>query len=441
MQRILIIEDEAEVRDMLVNALRLHGFETIEAENGRAGLQLARVYLPDLILSDIRMEGFDGFAALAAIRYQPLTATIPVILMTGQPDEQGRRFAMELGADDYLAKPFTIAGLVTAITVQLKKHAVIRAKALEAKTPKVEVRAEVEPGTDLGLSQLPGGLGGITAPRSAPHDEENGLAYASVSASRTPAGLTETSLTSRFVDSIVETYLRMLNTFHRNLGNTAMRTVALCRGLGELLSLPAEEAQDLCCAAALHDIAMVGLDREAVGRWLRDPHKVTEEEDVFIKQHPVESEKMLEHLPAFKAAGRIIRWHHERWDGTGYPDGLKQHKIPWPARMLSAAIFYCGHHALGISAAKILRSQTGRMFDPEAVEAVLSAASLVKMPRGIREILLNEMKTGQVVAKDIQNATGMVLVHKGRELSDSLIAKIMAINRVTPLDQFVLVYC
>ena len=123
MQKILIIEDEAELREMLVTALRPHGFETVEAENGRAGVQLAQIYMPDLILSDIKMEGFDGYAALAAIRYQPLTSTIPVVLMTGHPDEQGRRFAMELGADDYLAKPFTIPALLATVHVQLKKQA------------------------------------------------------------------------------------------------------------------------------------------------------------------------------------------------------------------------------------------------------------------------------------------------------------------------------
>ena len=83
MQKVLVIDDDRGFRTTLAAALRQAGFETIEAENGRAGVRLATTYLPDLILSDIQMDGFDGFAALAAIRYHRLTSTIPFILMTG----------------------------------------------------------------------------------------------------------------------------------------------------------------------------------------------------------------------------------------------------------------------------------------------------------------------------------------------------------------------
>ncbi|MBI4661249.1 MAG: response regulator [Verrucomicrobia bacterium] len=448
MHKILIIEDDADVREMLVSSLRPHGFETVEAENGRAGVQLAQVYMPDLILSDIKMEGFDGFAALAAIRYQPLTSAIPVVLMTGQPDEQGRRFAMELGADDYLAKPFTISTLLATIHIQLKKQETIKQRVLNPKTAHFEgladlgapeVKADAQPGSaPVEQSALPSE---VATPRAAARVLTGRTLGGPLSTAQTESETSRDAVKVQDVETLVETYLRMLNRFHPNLGNTAMRAMPLCRVLAEHAKFSPGELQDLCWAAGLHDISLVGLDREAVGRWLRNPRKVTEEEDAFIKRHPIDSQQMLEDLPIFQGAGRIIRSHHEHWDGSGYPDGLKQEAIPWPARLLTAALFYCSQHTLGTPALRLLRAQAGHTLDPSAVQAVSDAASETPLPKGVREILLNEMKPGQIVAKEIFNSTGMVLVRHGRELTEGLIQRVIAINRVTPLDQNVLVYC
>ncbi|MBI2948354.1 MAG: response regulator [Verrucomicrobia bacterium] len=444
MRKILIIEDDPEVREMLVSSLQPHGFELIEAANGRAGVQLAQVYMPDLILSDIKMEGFDGYAALAAVRYQPLTSTIPFVLMTGHPDEQGRRFAMELGADDYLAKPFTISALLATIRIQLKKQEAIKERALKPAVTRQESIDETPPPQSTPApAPVHGALlvSDVATPREAARVVADAIPVEAVSRTTAAAGLSPVSMPVNNVETLVETYLRMLNRFHPNLGNTAMRAVALCRTMGETLKLSAADSQDLCWAAALHDISLVGIDREAVGRWLRNPRKVTEEEDAFIKRHPIESQEMLSDVAIFQTAGCIIRAHHENWDGTGYPDGLKGDAIPAPARLLVAAISYCSLHTLGIPALKQLKAHSGTVFDPAAVEAVAEAAVVAKMPKGVREILLNEMKPGQIVAKEIYNSTGMVLIRKGRELTDTLINRVMAINRVAPLDQNVLVRC
>lgn len=433
---------------MLVCSLQPHGFETIEAENGRAGVQLAQVYMPDLILSDIKMEGFDGYAALAAVRYQPLTSAIPVVLMTGHPDEQGRRFAMELGADDYLAKPFTIPALLATIHVQLKKQEAIKERALKQEKTRHEsideplsaqAKADGPPTPTHAHETAP--LPEVATPRAAARVVVDNLPTAAVSRTKIGTDTSSASMPVHNVETLVETYLRMLNRFHPNLGNTAMRAVALCRALAETLKLSGEESQNLCWAAALHDISLVGIDREAVGRWLRNSRKVTEEEDAFLKRHPLESQQMLADVPIFQTTGLIIRSHHEHWDGSGYPDALKQEAIPWLARLLAAAIAYCSQHTLGIPAIKQLKTQAGAVLDPAAVEAVADAVAVARLPKGVREILLNEMKPGQIVAKEIYNSTGMVLIRKGRELTDALISKIIAINRVTPLDQNVLVFC
>jgi two-component system, sensor histidine kinase and response regulator len=124
--KILIIDDEAPLRQLICAALRGKGFKMLEAEGGHTGVELAREQLPDLILCDVMMPKVDGFATLAALRQDATTAAIPCILMTGRPDSAGMRHGMSLGADDYLPKPFTIEELFVAVQARLKKQQAIK---------------------------------------------------------------------------------------------------------------------------------------------------------------------------------------------------------------------------------------------------------------------------------------------------------------------------
>ena len=129
MKKILVIDDEEWLREMVQMALRQRGYDVVEAENGAVGIEKARKELPDLILCDVNMEKVDGYLTLSSLRNEPTTAAIPFILMTGLADNAGMRHGMELGADDYLPKPFTIDGLYAAVDARLKKAQTVRAEA------------------------------------------------------------------------------------------------------------------------------------------------------------------------------------------------------------------------------------------------------------------------------------------------------------------------
>jgi two-component system, sensor histidine kinase and response regulator len=129
MKRILVIDDEEWLREMIQLALRQKGYEVIEAGNGAIGIEKARKDLPDLVLCDVNMEKVDGYATLSALRSEAPTAAIPFILMTGLADNAGMRHGMELGADDYLPKPFTIEALYAAVETRLKKAQALRENA------------------------------------------------------------------------------------------------------------------------------------------------------------------------------------------------------------------------------------------------------------------------------------------------------------------------
>src|ERR1044071_9219122 len=121
MKKILVIDDEEWLREMVHLALSQKGYDVVEAGNGASGIEVARKELPDLILCDVNMEKVDGYLTLSSLRNEPTTASIPFILMTGLADNAGMRHGMELGAEDYLPKPFTIDALYAAVDARLKK--------------------------------------------------------------------------------------------------------------------------------------------------------------------------------------------------------------------------------------------------------------------------------------------------------------------------------
>lgn len=122
MNKILVIEDDINVRENVLDLLASEGYNLISAENGIIGLQLAQAEMPDLILCDVMMPELDGYGVLKLLRQNPTTAIIPLIFLTAKSDKTDFRQGMEMGADDYLIKPFTRGELLAAITCRLTKQ-------------------------------------------------------------------------------------------------------------------------------------------------------------------------------------------------------------------------------------------------------------------------------------------------------------------------------
>ena len=123
MKKILVIEDEPEMRRNLTTVLRLEKFRPLPAENGRIGVELAKKEKPDLILCDVMMPELDGYGVLQALRDNPDTASIPFIFLTAKGEKIDVRSGMNLGADDYLTKPVAKADLLNAIRTRLQRAA------------------------------------------------------------------------------------------------------------------------------------------------------------------------------------------------------------------------------------------------------------------------------------------------------------------------------
>lgn len=125
MFRILVIDDEKQLRDNIAEILEYSGYDVLKAEHGTMGIQLAQESLPDLIICDIMMPGLNGFDVVQELHSDPVTAVIPFLFLTAQADHASIRHAMSLGADDYLTKPFVAEELLSAVHARIEKRAVM----------------------------------------------------------------------------------------------------------------------------------------------------------------------------------------------------------------------------------------------------------------------------------------------------------------------------
>jgi len=120
--KILLIEDHAQMRENLILMLEIEGFSVLWADQGRRGVQLARLEMPDLILCDVMMPEMDGYGVLRELRAAPATASIPFIFLTAKGEKLDVRTGMNLGADDYLVKPVAREDLLAAIAARLERQ-------------------------------------------------------------------------------------------------------------------------------------------------------------------------------------------------------------------------------------------------------------------------------------------------------------------------------
>ncbi|MBI2950334.1 MAG: response regulator [Verrucomicrobia bacterium] len=433
--RVLIVDDEDMVRNVLKDQLQPEGYNITEAESASKALDILQRENFAVILCDHEMPGMTGLDFLSKIKESHPSVT-RLLLSSGLSLTALSEAIKSDLIYRFVTKPWLREEvLVTLRNAIVHNRLVTENQALHERNISLNLKVtkltEAEQAAAVEARDAAADAGGGEPDSQTSALGMEGEAGAASAASLAPPG----------VDLAVQAFTKMLYTFHPNLGNTSQRAVALAHTLGEVLELPPDQLKSLIWAAALHDISLVNIDRGIVRRWLRGPEKCTDEELVIIKRHPEISQKMLEEFDFFKEAGEMIRSHHENWDGTGYPDGLKGEMIPPLARLLAVVIAYCSKHAASIQAMSEIEAEVETRWDPDAIQALAKAAPLTKMPRGEREILLIELKPGMVLARDIFNANNFLLLPKGRELSDASINKILSINRITPLDPHVLVYC
>jgi len=403
---LLCVDDEANILSSLKRLFRPAGYRVLTAASGEEALALMEKEAVDLIISDMRMPGMNGAQVLAAARARwPGTVRI---LLTGYADMGSTVEAINSGQlHRYISKPWDDNEVLLVVREGLEKKSLLREKnRLEALT-----QAQNEE-----LKLLNAGLEAKVADRTAE------LATA------------HDKLKHGFLNTI-RTFSNLIELRGGQMAGHSRRVADLARRLGQALKLPTNEAQDLFFAALLHDLGKIGLPDALLGKPF---NQLTPDERNEMVKHPAKGEALLMGLEQLHGAARLIRAHHERFDGQGYPDGIAGIAIPMGARILAVANDYDALQQGAISpkraspeeALLYLRSGRGHRYDPAIVKAVESLLDgPAKAETGLLALHSDQLKPGMTLARDLVTRDGVLLLAHGFLIDDSLIRQIRGFER------------
>ncbi|MEY2411155.1 MAG: hypothetical protein QOF48_3825 [Verrucomicrobiota bacterium] len=413
-RRILVVDDEEIIVASLREILSRENFQVFTALDARTALELLGKETFALVLSDQRMPEMEGLALLAEARKLQPDATR--ILMTGVLNLDTVVNAINHGEIyRFIVKPWLREELVVTVQNGVQRHELLQRNAqLQVST--------------LAMNEQLAALNRSLEAQVTRETAQN----------KRLADLNE-ALQQNFRYSI-ELCLHTMQTFCPGLGAQARRVHELCRSLADGLALPPEERQVLEISAWLHDIGLVGVPRRIIRLWQKTPQALNPAELALVQQHPALGEELAAFIHQLAEVGKVIRAHHERFDGRGYPDGLAGQKIPWLARLLSVAIA-CAESDDAYAGLDAIQRESGRAFDPEAVRVLLRHRPHAVLPRKEQQVMLAELRAGMIVAKGIYGANGLLLVPEGQVLSDLSIEKLRNHSNVNSIKQSLLVYC
>ena len=319
--RILIVDDEWSGRETLRSVLEGEGYELEMAENGLQSIEKTKKFLPDVILLDLMMPGMTGFEVCKRIRSDPQTAEIPIIILTALDDRESLLNALKAGADDFISKPFDryeLRARLLAITKLNRYHKLIeeRAKLREANAHLV-------------------------------------AAY----------------------EATMDGWSHALDLRDRETEGHTQRVTELTVKLAKILGMSDDEIIHIRRGALLHDMGKIGVPDSI----LHKPAALTDEEWTVMRKHPQYVYDMLYSVEYLRPALHIPYCHHEKWDGTGYPRGLKGEQIPLAARLFTVVDVWDALTSdrpyrpawTQEDALIFIREQSGSHFDPQVVDAFL----------------------------------------------------------------------
>jgi response regulator RpfG family c-di-GMP phosphodiesterase len=412
---ILLVDDEAAVLELLQEDLQRAGYATFGATHPLKALEEIRQRDFSVIISDQRMPGMSGLELLAqAAVIQPRATRI---LITAVMDIDTIIEAINKGEIfRFIVKPWLREEFLAAVKNGVQRHELICHNAhLQSATQSmneqlVELNRSLEQQVKL-----------VAQKNSELHDLNGAL---------------EDNLLHS-----MELCVHTMETFYPLLGNRARRVFQLCKSMSEILQLSPEDARALESSGLLYDIGLVGVPRQIIRHWQESPATLSEAETTLIEQHPILGQELTAFGSDLETVGKIIRAHHENFDGTGYPDQLSGESIPWLARLLAVAVSFVSSPFPDADAMEQLKAGSGAAFDPEAVRIFLRAHNVAVVPRKERQISLSQLRPGMVLAKGIHTYNGLLLVSQGQQLNATYIEKVLNHNRIQPITENVVVYC
>lgn len=413
-KRILVVDDDPGILQSLGDILQGEGYDVTTAPDAIDALEIVRRTSFAVVISDQKMPHVSGLEFLDQAKLlQPNTSRI---LLTGVVDLKTVLDAINKGElYRFMVKPWLLEELLSTVKNAIHRYELIcHNDALQNATRTMNEQ----------LSWLNQAL----EEKLEKEKEQN-----------RQLGLLNRALDQN-LQSSVELCLKTMQSFYPTLGSQARRVYGVCKAMAESLHLSPEQKQILEISAWLHDIGLVGVPRQLIRRWQEKPNSLNEAERALIEHHPITGQELAGFVHHLEAVGTTIRAHHERFDGSGYPDGLKGEQISWLARLLAVAVAYAESRFEGRDAVLDMEVNRGAGFDPEAVRVLTRSLPQALLPRKEKEIMFAELRPGMVLANGIYNAQGLLLIPEGQELSHAAIGKLHAHNRVSTITQSLQVY-
>ena len=348
MLRILIIEDVEANRLVLRNIITDMGYQPILAENANEGLKIMEHIVPDLILLDVAMPEMDGFELVQMLKMDVRTRHIPIIFLPEADAPKDIARAFEAGGADCVTKPFIQEEVKARVAMQLKLSEMNRNLADSNRRLQVSITEQ--------LHQL--------------ETEKKRVLYALLTVVRKNAAFDETHIER--LQQNCKTLAQAMQLSHKYesiISDAFIETIAL--------------------AAPLCDLGMVGVPLEI----LQKKGKLTEQEREIVQTHTSIGTQIMEDIKDdgdyndfISVSCEITKYHHERWDGTGYPSGISGNEIPLPAQVVSLISYYnaltenrCYRDAFSKEdALDMVEQEAGRAFNPEIVSICKKIARQLK---------------------------------------------------------------
>jgi response regulator RpfG family c-di-GMP phosphodiesterase len=400
---LLLVDDETNILSSLRRLFRPHGYRVLSAESGAQGLELLRTEAVDLIISDMRMPTMNGAQFLAAAR--ALQPDAVRVLLTGYADIGSTIEAINAGEiHRYVSKPWDDREMLLIVRQALERKELEKEKArLEALTQRQNEE----------LKALNAGLEAQVAERTAELRQAH------------------EQLKTGFLNSI-KLFANLIELRAGPLAGHSRRVAEHARRIGQILKLSAADLQDLFFAALLHDIGKIGLPDSLLAKPF---NSLSADERNEVARHPAKGEGLLMGLEQLRGAARLIRAHHERFDGLGFPDRLSGIAIPMGARILAVANDYdavqqgliFNKRVSAQEAWDYLQRGRGKRYDPQvldAFEAVLGGTARPEAASRGLALTSDRLVPGMVLARDLVTRDGVLLLARDYLLDASLIEQI-----------------
>ncbi|MDD6572166.1 MAG: response regulator [Thermoflexaceae bacterium] len=284
---ILVVDDDTSNLKMASRILCSEKIRVSCLKSGEDAIKFLQENRPDLILLDVHMPGMNGFETITAIRENKVTADIPVIFLTADDDSSTETKGLEAGAMDFIKKPFIPEVLLLRVrhTIDLIRLQTNLTNEVEKKTQEV----------------------------TAQHEK-----------------------IKRMSMQIVKTLSGAIDAKDTYTNGHSTRVADYSKEIARRAGFSEERQNDIYMMGLLHDVGKIGVPDAIINK----PAKLTDEEYSVIQNHPVLGAKILKNITEFPKLSTGARWHHERYDGKGYPDGISGEDIPEEARIIAIADAY-----------------------------------------------------------------------------------------------------